>query len=364
MIFDSHPYSFYKNSGVPWLGDVPKHWEVLPNRALFEEIKDQNHPDEPLLAVTIARGIIRQEDLLSETSKKDSSNLDKSKYKLVKPGDIAYNKMRAWQGAIGASRHRGIISPAYIVQRPRPGVSPEYMHYLLRTPGFAKEAERWSYGITSDQWSLRAEHFKMIYGCLPSSDEQAAIVRFLDHADRRIRRYIRAKQKLIKLLEEQKQAIIHRAVTRGLDPNVRLKPSGVEWLGEVPEHWEVTRVKHCARMISKGTTPSTEGREILEIGPVRFLKAENIFGGFITDRPLCFIDEKTNVILKRSQLRSGDILFVIAGATLGKVAVIDDSNLPANTNQAVAFVRPNLRVVPEYLVVPEIFQVAVFMCLI
>ena len=78
---------------------------------------------------------------------------------------------------------------------------------------------------------------------LPPLPEQAAIVRFLDHADRRIRRYIRAKQKLIKLLEEQKQAIIHRAVTRGLDPNVRLKPSGVEWLGDVPEHWEVQRVK-------------------------------------------------------------------------------------------------------------------------
>ena len=80
----------------------------------------------------------------------------------------------------------------------------------------------------------------------PTRPEQAAIVRFLDHADRRIRRYIRAKQKLIKLLEEQKQAIIHRAVTRGLDPNVRLKPSGVEWLGDVPEHWEVRpRLNHC-----------------------------------------------------------------------------------------------------------------------
>src|SRR5690606_1278835 len=82
---------------------------------------------------------------------------------------------------------------------------------------------------------------------LPPLKEQAAIVRFLDHADRRIRRYIRAKQKLIKLLEEQKQAIIHRAVTRGLDPNVCLKPSGVEWLGDVPEHWEVKKLKHCLR---------------------------------------------------------------------------------------------------------------------
>src|SRR5262249_17468630 len=144
---------------------------------------------------------------------------DKSAYKRVRPGDIAYNKMRAWQGALGASDYYGIVSPAYVVQRPREGANSRYLHYLLRTPAFAKEAERWSYGITSDMWSLRPEHFRMIYGCLPSLPEQAAIVRFLDHADRRTQRCIRAKQKLIKLLEEQKQAIIHRAVTRGLNPN-------------------------------------------------------------------------------------------------------------------------------------------------
>ena len=263
MIGDLSAYPSYKDSGVPWLGMVPEHWDVQPHRALFSEIKDQDHPDEPMLSVTISRGVIRQADLLAESSKKDSSNLDKSKYKLIQPGDIAYNKMRAWQGAIGASKFRGIISPAYIVQRPRDGVLADYMHHLLRTPGFATEAERWSYGITSDQWSLRAEHFKMIYSCLPPPDEQASIVRFLDHADRRIRRYIRAKQKLIKLLEEQKQAIIHRVVTRGLDPNVRLNPSGVEWLGDVPEHWETLLLGRCIKRIEQGWSPVAAEGELV-----------------------------------------------------------------------------------------------------
>ncbi len=242
------PYPAYKNSAVPWLGEVPEHWEVHPNRALFAEVKDQNHPEEPLLSVTITRGVIPQDRLLTETSKKDSSNLDKSKYKLVQTGDIAYNKMRAWQGAIGASNHRGIVSPAYIVQRPRPGLSAEYVHHLLRTPAFAKEAERWSYGISSDQWSLRAEHFKMIYSVRPPIEEQTAIVRFLGHVDRKIQRVIRAKQKLIKLLEEEKQVLIHRAVTGQIDvrtgkPYPAYKPSGVEWLGDVPEHWEVAPLR-------------------------------------------------------------------------------------------------------------------------
>ena len=266
MIANPIPYPKMKDSGVPWLGEVPEHWDVLPNRVLFGEVKERDHPEEPMLSVTITKGVIRQRALLADSSKKDSSNQDKSAYKLVRLGDIAYNKMRAWQGAIGVSDYQGIVSPAYVVERPRKGTSSRYLHYLLRTPAFAKEAERWSYGITSDMWSLRPEHFKMIYGCLPPLHEQAAIVRFLDHADRRIRRYIRAKQKLITLLEEQKQALIHRAVTRGLDPNVRLKPSGVEWLGDVPEHWETVPLKRIAWFKSGAGFPVAEqGQQDSEI---------------------------------------------------------------------------------------------------
>ena len=98
MIDGLKPYPKYKDSGVPWLGEVPEHWGVLPGRALFREINDRGHPDEELLSVTISHGVVRQADLLSDSSKKDSSNEDKSAYKLVEPGDIAYNKMRAWQG--------------------------------------------------------------------------------------------------------------------------------------------------------------------------------------------------------------------------------------------------------------------------
>lgn len=167
------PYPVYKDSGVSWLGEVPAHWEVLPNRLLFAEVNDRDHPEEQMLSVTITKGVIRQQELLADTSKKDSSNLDRSAYKLVRPGDIVYNKMRAWQGTVGVSDYRGIVSPAYIVQRPSEGVNTRYLHYLFRTPAFAKEAKRWSYGITSDMWSLRPEDFKVIYGCLSSLPKQA-----------------------------------------------------------------------------------------------------------------------------------------------------------------------------------------------
>ncbi|MBA3833115.1 MAG: restriction endonuclease subunit S [Chthoniobacterales bacterium] len=242
---------------------------MLPNRALFAEVKERNHPDEEMLSVTITRGIVRQKALLADGSKKDGSNPDKSSYKLVQPGEIAYNKMRAWQGAIGASALRGIVSPAYVVVHLRSGADmPSYFHHLYRTPQFAREAERWSYGITSDMWSLRPEHFKMIYSPEPPPGEQAAIVRFLEWANVRLQGAIGAKRKVVALLNEQKQAVIHRGVTRGLDLSVPLKPSGIPWLGDIPQHWSLKRFKYVAAINSGQVDPrKAEYRNLLLIAP-------------------------------------------------------------------------------------------------
>ena len=130
----TRPYPSYKETNVPWIGEVPEHWSILPNRAIFREVNQQNQPNEQMLSVTINQGVIPQKELLDDNSKRDGSREDKSSYKLVLPGDIAYNKMRAWQGAIGLSEYRGIVSPAYVVQRPQKGLNPSYLHLLLRTP--------------------------------------------------------------------------------------------------------------------------------------------------------------------------------------------------------------------------------------
>ena len=218
MIANLKPYAAYKDSGVPWLGKVPEHWEVLPGRTVFREINDRGHPDEQMLSVTITRGVLRQADLLADSSKKDSSNEDKSNYKLVQPGDLVYNKMRAWQGAVGVSAYRGIVSPAYIVQRLRSAENlPRYMHFLLRTPLFASEAERWSYGITSDQWSLRAEEFKCIYFSLPPLPEQTAIVEYLDAQTAKLDTAIAAARREIELLREYRERLIADVVTGKVD---------------------------------------------------------------------------------------------------------------------------------------------------
>ncbi|MEX0331442.1 MAG: hypothetical protein AB3N64_08480 [Puniceicoccaceae bacterium] len=253
-------YPSYQKSGTPWLGKIPSHWRSVPNRAVFREIVDQNHPEEQLLSVTINRGIIQQSELLSDTSKKDSSNLDKTKYKLVLPEDLAYNKMRAWQGALGVSKFRGIISPAYIVMRLRGGNHPRYFHYFFRTPSFAKEAERWSYGITSDMWSLRPEHFRLIGICVPPLAEQKQIARYLDWKTSQIGTFISNKRQLISLLKEQKQNLIHQAIVRGLDPHASTKPSGIEWLGNIPENWEAIKLKRVITPIEQGWSPQCDAQ--------------------------------------------------------------------------------------------------------
>jgi type I restriction enzyme S subunit len=347
MIEGLKPYAEYKESGSKWLGSVPVKWEVRNLRTLISKRAERNRPELPLLSVAREKGVF----VRSMTDLDENHNVipeDLTNYKVARLGNLVINKMKAWQGSMGIAPCDGIVSPAYFVFDFRIA-NHAFGQRLLRSKPYVAHFGQASDGVRVGQWDLSIPGMRQIPVLVPPPAEQAAIVRFLDHANRKIDGFIRAKRKLIGLLNEQKQAIIHRAVTRGLNPDVPMKPSGIPWLGEIPGHWEVMRVKQCARKISKGTTPSTEDRAILESGPVRFLKAENISAGRITDKPLCFIDEETNHIIRRSQLAENDILFVIAGATLGKTAVVSVEVIPANTNQAVAFIRPNSRLIPCFL---------------
>lgn len=315
------PYPMYCTPEHEWIGATPSHWQTLPNRTLFCEVIDKGHPNAEMLSVTISRGVISQGDLLQDAAKKDSSNLDKSSYKLVRPNDLVYNKMRAWQGAIGITTLRGIVSPAYIVMRPAPVQDPRYLHYLFRIPAFATEAERWSYGITSDQWSLRSEDFKSIYSPLPPLDEQRAIADFLDVMDARISHYIAAKRRMIALLEEQKQAIINQAVTRGLDPDVPLKPSGADWLGDIPAHWEVRKLSHCFSRIGSGTTPESGNKRFHEEGVHPWLNTGDLNDGVVVEPNKMITEEALNEYSSLQRFGGGSLVVAMYGATIGKTGI-------------------------------------------
>ena len=250
------PYPAYKPSGVSWLGDVPEHWQVRKLRNILAETAERDRPDWPLLSVVRERGVI----LRDVTNKDENHNYvpdDLTNYKVVHKGQFAMNKMKAWQGSYGVSMYDGIVSPAcYVFDIGE--VTGDYFHLAIRSKAYVPFFGQASDGVRIGQWDLSKTRMQEIPFPLPPLAEQRAIVRYLDYVDRRIRRYVAAKRKLIALLEEEKQAIVNQAVIRGLDPNVRLKPSGVEWLGDVPEHWEVRRAKLLYREADERSATGAE----------------------------------------------------------------------------------------------------------
>ena len=240
MIEGLKPYPKMKDSGVPWLGQVPEHWSVVRIKTLFRETDSRCGGGEGvLLSLTRARGILPH----SQASNRIPSAADFSKYKTCHPGHLVMNRMQAWSGMFAVSALQGLVSPDYSVFENNCPMVITYFEHLFKTPDAVHQFGIASKGIGTGFNRLYTPDFGAIAVSAPPLNEQYTIVRFLTHADRRIRRLIRSKQKLTTLLDQQKQAIIHRAVTRGLDPHVRLKPSGVPWLGDIPEHWEVRRSK-------------------------------------------------------------------------------------------------------------------------
>ena len=238
------PYPAYKDSGLPWLEKIPAHWELRRMKFLMREIDLRSqYGKEQLLRVSQYTGITPRHSIDGSDSP-DTRASSLVGYRRVEQNDLVINIMLAWNGSLGVSRFDGIVSPAYCVYRFDSGLKPRFFDYLLHAPVYKARIKVASTGVVESRLRLYSDDLGRIETLLPPPDEQSAIVRYLDHANQRIVRYIRVKRKLIALLNEQKQAIIHCAVTRGLDPNVRLKSSGIAWLGDVPEHWKVSRVKN------------------------------------------------------------------------------------------------------------------------
>ena len=241
MIANLPPYPAYKSSGVDWLGDVPAHWEQLPGRACYTEKKILNvgMQESTVLSLSYGRIVVRPPEKLRGLVPESFET-----YQIIGPGDIvvrATDLQNDWNSLrFGLCRRRGIITSAYICLKANGVMSRDFGHLLLHSYDLKKVF----YGLGSGlRQNLSWDDFRYLPCLVPPLAEQRAIARYLDHVDRRIQRYIEAKEQLIALLQEARQAIIQRAVTRGLDPDVPLKPSGVDWLGDVPSHWEVRRLR-------------------------------------------------------------------------------------------------------------------------
>jgi type I restriction enzyme S subunit len=249
-------YPEYTERELTFIGDIPTHWDTVRCDHLFEVKNVTNTVGEINLSVYRDYGVIKRD------SREDNHNRvseDTSNYKFVEPGDFVFNKMKCWQGSLGVSEYRGIVSPAYTVCSPRKHLHGKYLHYLLRSRPYVQELQRLSYGVRIGQWELRFKDFKDVVVPYPSLSEQTRIANFLDRKTAQIDELIRAKERKIELLGEYRASLINQAVTKGLDPNVEMKPSGVELIGKIPKHWEVQKLKYIAKIVpsyvDKLTTP-------------------------------------------------------------------------------------------------------------
>jgi type I restriction enzyme S subunit len=242
-ISDITRYESYKDSGVKWLDDLPSHWEIKRIKYLFAEINERSFDgSEDLLSVSQYTGVTNKSER-TEDGEMLTNAATLEGYKKVWEGDLVTNIMLAWNGSLGFSPYNGITSPAYSIYRLKTKAVNKYFHYLFRTELYKSEFKRNSSGVIESRLRLYTDDFFRIWSILPPLPEQTAIAEFLDLKTALIDQAIEIKQKQIELLKERRQILIHKAVTRGLNPNVKMKDSGVEWIGEIPEHWEVKRLK-------------------------------------------------------------------------------------------------------------------------
>ena len=320
-------YNEYKDSGVQWLGEIPSHWEVKRLASYFIERRTKvSDKDYQPLSVT-KNGIIPQLENVAKTNDGDNR-------KLVLKDDFVINSRSDRKGSSGVSKYDGSVSLINIVLNPRSNVIPDYCNYILKGYSFIEEYYRNGRGIVADLWTTRYDEMKTIKICMPPVIEQQAIVSYLDTATAKIDEAIAQQQKMIDLLNERKQIIINNAVTKGLNPDAPMKDSGVDWIGEIPEHWEVSRIKNVITLLTdydaNGSFSDIAKNCNINNGTpyawmVRTTDLVNNRVGIVEGNNYC--DKKTYDYLAKSSLESGDLLMTKRG-NVGMVYVVPECSCP------------------------------------
>jgi type I restriction enzyme S subunit len=340
-------YPSYKPSGVEWLGEVPEHWDVLPCRGIVDERNEKNEGAacQDYLSLMANVGIIPYEEKGDIGNKKPE---DLGKCKLVRKGDFVINSMNYGIGSYGVSGYDGVCSPVYIVLFPNEEkVRPRFAFRIFEDKTFQSHAQSFGNGILAHRCAIGWDILKGIGVPVPSSHEQERILQFLDRETAKIDALIAEQQRLIELLQEKRQAVISHAVTKGLNPDAPMKDSGVEWLGEVPAHWEVCRVKAVSAFTTSGPRGWSE-----RVGDIGALFVQS---GDLTDVMGVAFERCKRVLVgddaetARTKLRDGDVVVCITGAKTGNVAVCERVPEASYVNQHLCLIRPGERVHPRFL---------------
>lgn len=320
------PYNDYKMTKYDWMGNIPVHWDTQKIRELFTERKEKVS-DKDYAPLSVSRGgVVPQISTVAKSN--DSDNR-----KLVRYGDFVINSRSDRRGSSGISVYDGSVSLINIVLCPRSSLNGRYTHFLLRSHSFIEEYYRNGRGIVADLWTTRYAEMKSIVLPVPPREEQDQIVRYLDWQVSKINKLISARKKQIVLLKEQKQAVINEVVTKGLDPAVPMKDSGIEWCGEIPAEWRIDKIPRLFSSIGSGTTPASGNAKYYRDGTIPWINSGDLY----TDKKRV---ESAGKSVNELALTDYSVLklyqeaaCVIAmyGASIGNAAIVD---FPFCCNQA------------------------------
>ena len=337
-------YESYKDSGVDWLGKIPSDWDLLKVKNIFRLVMKfaPKNNDCELLSVYTDIGVKPRKELEERGNRATTTD----GYLIVEKGDIVVNKLLAWMGAIGLSDYDGVTSPAYDVLKPKMPIEGIFYHLLFRSPQCTSELKRHSRGIMDMRLRLYFDKFGDVVVPYPNIEVQKKIVSFLAEKTAQIDQAIALKQQQIEKLNEYKQIVIQNAVTKGLNPNAPMKNSGVEWIGNIPEHWDVKKNTHLFNKIGSGTTPTSSDLSYYDSGDINWLQTGDLNNDYIvaTSRK---INQKA--MSKFSSLKLYDensLVIAMYGATIGKVGLL---KIKSTTNQACCVLGNSDKVFMKYI---------------
>ncbi|GAO00981.1 type I restriction-modification methylase S subunit [Komagataeibacter xylinus NBRC 13693] len=331
-------YPAYKDSEVEWIGEIPVGWNLLNGRRLFADKKISARSGDEQLSATQKYGVIPQKDFMKNEDQKVTlaiSGIDNFRH--VDEGDFVIS-LRSFQGGIEYSSYNGCVSPAYTVLCRKNKINDIFWSYIFKSRLFIDEINASSEGIR-DGKTIRYEQFGKIAFAIPPLPEQQAIASFLDRECGKIDALIAEQERLIALLAEKRQAVISHAVTKGLNPNVPMKDSGIPWIGMVPEGWEV----HLLKNVASVQTGIAKGKEVIEQKSVQmpYLRVANVQDGYLD------LSEVSRINIDRDQverylLRQGDVLMNEGGDfdKLGRGAIWHGEISPCIHQNHVFAVRP------------------------
>lgn len=324
----------YQNVDSYWYNQIPSSWNKTKNKFVFTQNKVVVGEEwKNFTLLTMGKSGVKPRDM--DAGGKFPESFEN--YQTVNPNQIIFClfDLDETPRTVGLSKDHGMITSAYDVFSTNEEHDPQFWTYFYQMIDDHKGLRPYYTGLRK---VVRYDTFMGIEVFAPPLNEQNLIARYLDKKTDQIDRLVEKIQKKIELLKEQRTSLINHYVTKGLDPNVDMKDSGIEWIGEIPKHWNLGKIKYLSNLITKGTTPSNIGEDFDDYGSVRFIKGEDLLDGYIKPTGSSYISEDVDKKLKRSQLEVGDLLVVIAG-TLGKCAVVTEEVIPANTNQAISLIR-------------------------